>query len=214
VRNISQDVLLKDVDTFLCIGAFDGLSHDENIPALLNRGAVGTFVEPVPIYVEALKENLRTFGRHNVIQAAIHNATGEAIMLTANPEFKNCYEPPEWNMWCGSSCLQTNTRNNLAKELGDKKELLQIVVPCYTFADFVRKYEIGQFDYLHIDTEGNDCVVFDQIDLLKHNVRALYVETMWLSGSERQTMLTKATTAGFVCYGDETTLSGIKQNQG
>lgn len=203
-----MDLKLGEMNSFLCIGAFDGISHDRNIPLLLGRGVIGIFIEPVPEYMVQLK---RSVGEaHTFIQCAVHVRSGEAVMLSPDESYAHKHAPDEWGMWRGSSCLREMARNNLAAELGGKKELRELVVDCMTFADIHALHRFDHFDYLQIDTEGNDKNILEQIDLTAFGVKSLCVETMWLRESERTLALSFARSHGFTCLEDGTSLYGTK----
>jgi len=173
---------LNRIRSALIVGAYDGVTHDSNVQALLDAGVKCVLVEPVPAAFQRLREKVPG---QVLINAAIYNFTGELTMITADPAARGHYDSGSWEMWSGSSSVKENARNNLGSELGRAGHLIEVTVPCYTFDDFAALMPELRFDYLQIDTEGNDWSILRQIDLARYGTIAMSVETMWLSEDER-----------------------------
>lgn len=168
--------IFKQIHSFLIIGAYDGVGNEEHLPALLQAGVKGTFVEPVPQSFARLKAN---HPNHQLLNFAVSDKSGELQMLVIDPASKE--DVIDFEMWAGSSSVKGAARNNLRK----RQDIQEITVPCLTFEDLTKEAGLKDVDYLQIDTEGCDWLIFQQVDLRRYGILAISIETMWLTGEER-----------------------------
>lgn len=145
--------------TFIELGACD---FDNFIP-LLQSGWKGFFIEPIPIYMESLKQSLESKNLlSNCVfeQSAITNRNGLIDMVfVSNPD-------EEWKRGISHVKQNPNKKQNYTSDLitYNQFENETIKVPAMTLNSFVEKHKIDQIDLLKIDIEGHELVVLESYD--------------------------------------------------
>ncbi|MDP1733379.1 MAG: FkbM family methyltransferase [Sulfuritalea sp.] len=189
---------------FLQIGAMDGVSFDPMHAAVRRYGWSGTFVEPMPEYVERLRRNMTGLPNLNFVQAAIGEASGRSAMHRVRPQAVESGRVPPWA--AGLSSLVPERTPLSGKGLtAEQHQLVQaeletVEVDCLSFADFEAAHGIAGFDVLLIDTEGYDWKVLSQIDLARHAPKCVHMEILHLPPDEIAMTISLLSGAGYACY--------------
>ena len=141
---------------FLDIGANDGLTFS-NTRALVDLGWRGVHVEPGAAAFAKLKQNLPNACAYKV---AVSDQDGEAPFHESD----------------------ANSRHMISSLLDFERQKWR----CYTFAtvqvetvtvaSLLRRAELSRVDFLSIDAEGSDLLIFRQFDLSALGVRLVCVE--------------------------------------
>jgi FkbM family methyltransferase len=154
-----QAVILANcgsVGTFLNIGANDGVTFS-NTRALVELGWSGIYVEPGEAAAKKLKKNLP--GAY-VFQVAISDQDGEA-------EF---HESDEASQHMLSTLINAETRRWSSFKFATR------TVKTITVKTLLERALIHGIDFLSIDTEGSDLMIFRQFDLSGLGIRLVCVE--------------------------------------
>lgn len=189
---------------FLQIGAMDGVSFDPMHAAVRRYGWSGTFVEPMPEYIERLRRNMTGLPNLNFVQTAIAEASGRRAMHRVRPQAVETGRVPPWA--AGLSSLVPERTPLSGKGLtAEQNQLVQaemetIEVDCLSFADFEAAHGIAGFDVLLIDTEGYDWNVLRQIDLARHAPKCVHLEIVHLPPDEIALAISLLRDAGYACY--------------
>lgn len=164
--------IIKKCETFLIIGAEKGDSLDdyylfsENVKYCI-------LIEPLHCNILKLKQKFLE-PEYHIIQCAI--TPEDKIYKMITPVNKNHH-------FLGSSSLLINERNNLRKVLKDENEIIE--VEGKTIKKLKSQFNLLNFDYIQIDTEGNDENIFFQ--LIDNNIKFknIEIESMWLNDNEK-----------------------------
>ena len=140
---------------FVELGACDF----ENLTPLLMSGWKGYFIEPIPVYMESLKSNIRNQNlEDNAVfeQSAITSYNGNINMVyVTNPN-------EQWQR--GISHIHTdNDSKNITSNLIYHNQFAndKITVNALTLNTFVKKHNIENIDVLKIDVEGHELVILE-----------------------------------------------------
>lgn len=182
---------------FIQVGANDG-RHDDPLHRLVveHPGWRGLFVEPVPYLFERLKSTYGSDDRFRFIRAAITDKTGTERFYYVDPEAANELgdrAPPSMEQ-LGSFHRQliVDYRNGLLEPF-----IVDIEVPCLTWARLVGDCGVERIDLLHIDTEGHDYRILRQLDLRRDRPRVILYEHKHLSVADAATARRMLTEAGY-----------------
>jgi len=165
-----QAVILANcgaVGTFLDIGANDGVTFS-NTRALVELGWAGVYVEPGNGALDKLCENLpdaRAWKRNvrgwlRYIQVAVSDRDGVATL----------HESDENSGRMLSTLIESHARK------WGCYGFAPVTVETVTVATLLARAELSRVDFLSIDTEGNDLVIFQQFNLSALGVRVCCVE--------------------------------------
>lgn len=184
-------------DTFVInIGAMDGVMFDEMVGYTNMYGFKGLYVEPIPYLFEQLPINFPQEG-NRFENSAISNQDGKIDMLTIDRDAIDKNEVH--SCFYGMSSIYP-PKNGLASE-GDAETVRKhgkiVSVDCITFDTLIQRHNLTDIDVLKIDTEGHDFVIFNQIDLKKHNIGVIRVEWINLSENERTLIEAKLNFNGY-----------------
>jgi FkbM family methyltransferase len=142
--------------TFVEIGANDGDKHDHLRPHILANRWRGVLVEPVPYLFRRLEKNYAGIDRLALANVAIADRDGELpfyYLREAAPE--EAEKLPDWYDAIGSFSRE-NVMRHVANIPGLADRLVEVQVPCFTFASLCAQHELSQVDLVAIDTEGYD----------------------------------------------------------
>lgn len=151
-------------ETFvLQIGSNDGKTNDP-LHALLQEHAQwrALLVEPIPYISERLRENYPDETRFQIATVAI-NAGKDLPFYYVDPIAKQ--QHPELPPWFDQ--LASFDRTHLTRHLdGILEPYIRVLdVRGITLEDLLKEQEVTQVDILHIDTEGYDWKVLQQLNL-------------------------------------------------
>lgn len=192
-------IVYDNLNTYLIIGAMDGISHDNFINDIKHKNLdLVIFIEPIKYYFEKLKMNASVLNGNVYFENfAISNVSENIQLVSLNPKYKELY--PKW--YDGCSCVYENGNylnqhiNNIAIEhrMFTKSET-------YTIPDVLKKYNIEKIDYLQIDTEGYDERILNSFDILSHEIKFLKFEKYHDEFSKK--IIKKMKKAGYVHFND------------
>lgn len=167
---------------FLQIGAMDGVSHDDLYSYVMSYDWTGVLVEPLPDMFEKLVDNYAFKDGLKFENSAISDNPGETLMISRVPPDKIGTEGvPEWAEGCSTLVPESHIEELVPHMV--KQEIKTI-----TLKNLMDKYKVEKFDFIQVDTEGYDFVIFMQIlqngftsDLLKIEVAHItYTKTVWM----------------------------------
>ena len=173
------------------IGAMDGFMFDELSGYTSMYNFKGLYVEPIPYLYEKLKNNLGS--EHLFENSAISTYDGEVEMIMIQQDAIDSGKVHE--CFYGMSSIYPPS-NGLASD-GDKEVVekygKKVTVPCITFDTLVKKHSLTKIDVLKLDTEGHDFLIFDQVDLEKHDIDLIRLEWVNLTDEEKDSITKKFT---------------------
>ncbi len=155
---------LHDPVTFLQIGSNDGLVSDPLREFIVHRDWRGAFVEPIPAIFNRLVANYKYVQRGQL--CFLNMAVSDAPGMQPIWKIKDCFLSDFPPFACQVSSF---SRDHIIKHFQDQPEIdskLEAVdVPCDTYEGIKAKAGLTAIDLLHLDIEGYEATVFDQMDL-------------------------------------------------
>lgn len=145
-----SDVLLDKPDfTFLQIGAYDGVAHDDLGDVISRRRLRGVLVEPQPEVFKRLESLYGDSDHLTLVNAAIDRQPGT----------REFYIPPR-------DCTQTASFNaeHVMKYGFARHELIVHNVECLTIEGVLERAGVDSIDLLQIDAEGYDHEILKGVD--------------------------------------------------
>jgi FkbM family methyltransferase len=164
---------------FLQIGAMDGVKHDDLYPYVMSYDWTGVLVEPLPDMFDKLVENYSLKDGLKFENSAI--ADTEEVTIYRVPKDKIGVDGvPDWAEGC-STMLPANHIDEIVPHMV-AENVVGITIP-----KLYEKYG-RQYDFIQIDTEGYDYIIFMQLleqgltaDLYKIEVAHItYTKTVWM----------------------------------
>ncbi|HZR36533.1 MAG TPA: FkbM family methyltransferase [Nevskia sp.] len=145
---------------FVQVGSNDAAHGDPIMDHVLSRGWSGLLVEPVPYVFERLR---RRHGRNPRLRMAC-TAIGQQEGM--RPFY--CLEPLDRPPSPYYDQMGSFSREHIVKHErfhpGLSAHIREIQVPCKTLTGLLREQNVGEFELLHIDTEGADFEVLKSLD--------------------------------------------------
>jgi len=167
VKEIFKD---KRDGYFVDTGAFDGVKYSNTYYMEKELGWKAIVVEPVLEAFEKLKQNRQCIKVHGCIA----NYCGEASFLECKGYTKML-----------SGMVDKYDQKHLdridaeIKVHGGSKRVVK--VPCLTFEKLLEEHNVGQIDYLNIDTEGSELEILESIDFNNIDIKVITVENNYKS---------------------------------
>jgi len=126
----------------------------------------GLFVEPIPDRFEKLKQNYAGYSKSISFEnSAISDKNGEA---------KFFYIPYKKIIEQGISYAELGTPNQLIH----REHSEPVIVKTITMENLLKKHNVNRIDYLQIDAEGQDFVIFKQLDLDRYQPSLICIEML------------------------------------
>lgn len=160
---------------FIQVGANDGRMMDPLRKNILATQWRGLALEPVPDLYRALCNNYAQLsGRVQPVNAALAQSSGEQTFYHLADQHQS--DPlPSWASGLGS--FRKNVILEHASRIpGIENYLLEIQVPCLSWADLCAQYDVDTLDLVLTDTEGYDFEIVRQIDFQRHRPLVLIYE--------------------------------------
>jgi FkbM family methyltransferase len=149
----------RDNVCFVQIGSQDGRRLDPLHRYLDERSWRGVLVEPMPAHFERLTTLRGGDPRFTLLPFAVSHHPGTMTMYTVDPAEND----PAWVSGCSSLHRHVIAgHDSLVPGLANRIREEQVEVVC--LADVLERAALPRVDLLHIDTEGHDAVILDQID--------------------------------------------------
>lgn len=149
--------------TFVQVGSHDGVSNDPLFETVRRHRWRGVLVEPMPEPFARLRANYAAaLGLDGLAfeNAAVGRSEGTIELFVA----RRADGDPPWVSQLASSDRQVLLRH--ADELADLDRRVSAVrVPSVRLPTLVARHRLERIDVLHVDAEGADLSVLEQIDL-------------------------------------------------
>jgi FkbM family methyltransferase len=146
--------------TFVQIGANDGVRCDPLHETVITHHWRGVLVEPIPDLFERLVENYPGASTLTFENAALGTTNGSITLWVVRPRMGD----PDWADQLASFDKEVVLRHrNEVPQLDDRLE--HVEVESLTLPTLVRRHDLQTIDLLHVDAEGFDLQVLDQVDL-------------------------------------------------
>jgi len=152
-------------------------------------------VEPNPLHFKALEELRGSDPRFRLVQAAVTDHDGTVELTTVHVTDGM----PEWADQLTS--IDPNVvlaHENAVEWLRDR--IATVTVPAITFE--TRTAELDRIDLLHIDTEGHDAAIVDQVDLTSWKPDVVLFEHKHLATSDYDRCRQRLARSGYRCWSD------------
>jgi FkbM family methyltransferase len=167
------------------IGSNDGEANDP-IHRLLDRNPSwnALFVEPVPYVFARLKKNYGDNPRFRFENVAITESSGLMNFYHVSEQAKESIPLlPAWYDQVGSF-----SREHVRKVFGQidiNPHIVSAEVRCLTLQEMLDRNGIRSIDVLHIDTEGHDWLILQQLDLSRYRPAVILFESVHLTPEQK-----------------------------
>ncbi|MFA5155121.1 MAG: FkbM family methyltransferase [Patescibacteria group bacterium] len=154
----------------------------------------GLLVEPVQYLFEELKENYRNSPDIAFENIAIsdHDGVETFYRVEKNNEPGN----PRWYEQLGSFHKEVVLKHRCLVPNIDK-HLISERIPVMSFQNLLKKYAVGKIDLLHIDTEGHDYQIIQNIPFATIKPKMILYEYRHLSPRDDQICKDLLTSQGY-----------------
>jgi len=182
-----DEVLGKKEALLVQIGSNDGKTGDP-LYQLFNKNTTwkGLFVEPVPYLFERLQANYPDVSRFSFENAAINEGQDLDFYWVDPDAVPNKQELPFWYDQLGSF-NKDHILNALDGQLAPY--IVSAKLEGITLDTLFERHGVAQFDVLHIDAEGYDWVVLQQLDLQRFQPSFILYEHSHLSKEDLQSSI-------------------------
>lgn len=145
--------------TFVQVGSNDGISNDPLFDTVRRFGWTGVLVEPLPELFSQLVDNYAGVPGLAFDNVAVGNANGTSQLHLVDPRPGD----PEWVNQLASFDREVVLAHRA--DIGGLDQRIRAVdVESVTLPSLLDRHGIASFDLLHVDAEGFDLEVLDQID--------------------------------------------------
>jgi FkbM family methyltransferase len=178
---------------FLQIGSNDGRTKDPLWSFRRYSGWSGVLVEPIPDVFERLARNYAPLGdRFRLVNAAIGATSGTAAFYRLAGKGNGSGQLDQ----LGSLDEALVQRHAALPGIGESR-VIMTRVPCLTFASLCETYGINELELLHIDAEGSDAAILEQVDLGRLNPVVVLFEHVHLSDGTRRSTVQRLAEHGY-----------------
>ena len=144
---------------FLQIGSNDGVLHDPIHQVVRACGWSGVLVEPLPEYFAKLVANYEGVPGLAFENVAIGAEDGTTTMFTVDPRPGD----PYWvSMIASFDPDVILAQRDVLRDVDNR--LVEVTVETLTLASLVARHHLESVDLLHVDAEGRDHAILEQID--------------------------------------------------
>lgn len=173
--------IIDSCNTFLIIGAMDGVKHDIFFDLIKNKsGKKIIFVEPVKFHFEKLIENTKNLNHFIFYENCPISDKKEKVKFCNLKQEKI----KEGTFLDGCSCvIEDGKPLNIFMQRMQKQDVDEFEIECLTFEEVLDKYSLEEIDYIQIDTEGYDERIVKSINLEKYKVKYLQFEKYYANPS-------------------------------
>lgn len=179
--SVIKTSIIDSCNTFLIIGAMDGIKHDIFFDLIKNKsGKKIIFVEPVQFHFKKLIENTKDLNHSIFYENCAISDKSEKVKFCNLKEDKI----KEGTFLDGCSCVIENEKPlNIFMQRMQKEDIDEFEVQCLTFEEVLAKYDLQEIDYVQIDTEGYDERIVKSINLEKYKIKYLQFEKYYADQS-------------------------------
>ena len=153
------------------------------------------FVEPMPGHFASLQARRGGQVRFTLVQAAVTDHDGEVTMFTLD----KTNLMPDWADQLSSIHPETVLKH-AASVPGLEDAMREVTVSAMTFPTLMESVPSAEIDLLHIDTEGHDANILDQIDFVRQRPEVILFESKHLSPGDRLRCEERLISNGYVLY--------------
>ncbi len=157
------------------IGSNDGFTQDPVHDLLLKHPSWrALFVEPVPFLFAKLRANYGDESRFEFEEAAIAREAGTLPFYYVSSEAaEKISDLPVWHDQLGSF-NPAHITNHLGEMIAPY--IVKTDIRTETLPAVLQRHAVQQIDLLHIDTEGADWLILQQLDFSKFQPKVILVE--------------------------------------
>ncbi len=179
-----QKVLRKKKNLFvLQIGSNDGKSDDPIFSILQRQDSWrALLVEPVPYLFERLKQNYARNNRVQFANVAVAEKSTTSVFYYLDGSAK--LSLPALPIW--SDQLGSFDKKHITKHLGAVVEpfIKSLEIPAVSLSTLLEQHAVSRIDVLHIDTEGYDWKILQQLNLKRFRPKVILFEYKHLQENE------------------------------
>ena len=188
-------IITRPNPTFVQIGAYDGQIDDPASEYVLTGKMKCLLIEPIEAPFQNLKKIYDCMSNVHLMQGAIANSDGNAIMFKVK-QGSQSYSIPRGG-------LTSFDKAHLLKHGIRKDDIEQVNVPCFTLKSLLAKFHFGKADILQIDTEGFDAEVVKMALTLDNTPDCINFENFHLSLEAKTELYDLLTKNGYVYSHDK-----------
>ncbi|MDQ1401870.1 MAG: hypothetical protein QOG03_186 [Actinomycetota bacterium] len=179
---------------FIQIGSNDGATNDPLHRLVVERHWEGVLVEPLPPLFEQLQRTYRDRPGLSFVNAAVGADNGEATFFYVDGSRPG---DPYWVPQIGS--LERSHLTRHASVIPDlEQRIAEARVPVLTYAGLLADAGIDQYDLLHVDAEGVDYLILEQVDFASSaGPRAVLFEHRHMAAADEAELRRRLDAAGF-----------------
>lgn len=179
-----QKILRKKKNLFvLQIGSNDGMSDDPIFSMLKQQDSWrALLVEPVPHLFERLKQNYAGNNRLQFANVAVAEKSTTSLFYYLDGSVKlSIPDLPKWSDQLGSF-----EKNHITKHLGAVVApfIKSLEIPTVSLSTLLEQQGVSKIDVLHIDTEGYDWKILQQLNLKRFRPKVILFEYKHLQEKE------------------------------
>jgi FkbM family methyltransferase len=176
---------LRPCATFVQIGSHDGQQQDPLREVILRHGWRGVMVEPVPHVYARLRRHYGHLQRIELENAAIAEADGtRPFYHLPSTEDAGRAGLPVWYDALGSFRREVLlAHRRFIPDIDDR--VVELQLPCLTFASLCAKHGLERLDLLQTDTEGSDYEILRTVPFERLRPPLVIYESVHLPPDER-----------------------------
>lgn len=192
----------------IIIGAMDGVSHDNIKDFTNNENWKFLFVEPVKVHLDKLKENFGKSDRFFYLNKAISEKNEMKKFLMFDP---NKIDGTIVNLGMAGLTTIYPPKNCMQGFISEQYEdyLQMVEFECIPVTEMLEQCPLKNINYLQIDTEGYDWMIFKQFDI--SNIKFIKIEHSSLNESEKTQVFEKLVNNGFIYNSEYEDTYAIKE---
>ena len=175
------------------IGSNDGVSGDPLFDYITKKRIPAVLVEPVPSLYKKLKNNYSSYGNVHCVNAAIAAEKGHMpfyVVDNTDGLFPNYFAQ-----------LGSFDKSVIERQKRDYPEVLDhiksINVPCMTFEELVATSGLDTCPFIHIDAEGYDLDILENVDVNRFGYKVILFEHVHLDQDRYRNYLKHLYAAGY-----------------
>ncbi|WP_413175951.1 FkbM family methyltransferase [Anabaena azotica] len=171
-------IQIKPNGTFVQVGACDGITGDPVHHLIKQSQIKSVLIEPMEQSFLKLQQAYANIPNVITYQAAVAQQDGNATIFTV----KDC---DRWRDFKWATQWSSFNKSHLIKHKVREEEIEEITVPTVTLSTLISHFNLGNIDFLMIDTEGFDAEIVKMSLLLPTVPECIYFEHAHLDPQTR-----------------------------